>query len=545
MADKPEQPAHAEGVSLARCDFLLALAVAAVALGVYIFTLAPGLLRADSGELQTLAVTLGYAHPTGYPVYLLLAKVFTLIPVGDVAYRVNLLSAVMGAAGAGLLYLLGRLLTGKRFLPVAGAFALALSPTFWSQAIIAEVYTTGVVCMLGVLLGIALWQRTGQVRWLFAAACLGGMSLGVHSTHALMAPAAMLIVAITPRRWIANWTAAVLGAVTGAAITLAAFALIDSADSPAGYFHAVINPSRSLWDLEPEDLDGFFDRVELSMNPPQFRGLLFSQTWDLTRQKAVDYSRNLPSEFPPLWFVAVGAGLVWLGRRNWKITLLLVLSYAAHLAYNLNFDGVVHVLYIATYVPLAVLGIAGLAWLSDALQALAAHLGKPAISPAAWDRLAAAAGLCLVIWPMAFTDAWNVEGRRRVWLPPQEQDTPFRVEYSAQFHRQVRELIDDLEPDAVVFVGWCLVYPYYYVAHVEQGRTQMQFIHDYPMKDHFDLADSALEYVRQVSPQRPVYFADHRAIEKRPGKLFELRPVRRGRELLYRVGGIKATKSPR
>ena len=60
-------------VSWDRRDLGLGVAVAVVALVVYVLTLAPGLLRADSGELQTLAVTLGYAHPTGYPVYLLLA----------------------------------------------------------------------------------------------------------------------------------------------------------------------------------------------------------------------------------------------------------------------------------------------------------------------------------------------------------------------------------------------------------------------------------------------------------------------------------------
>ena len=500
---------------------------------VYVLTLAPGLLRADSGELQTLAVTLGYAHPTGYPVYLLLAKLSTAIPFGDVAYRVNLLSAIMGAVAAGLLYLLGKLLTARRWVPAAGALALALSPTFWSQAIIAEVYTCGVVCMLGVLLGLALWQQSGEVRWLFAGACLGGVSLGVHATHALMAPAALLLVVLTRRRWKANIAAAVSGALAGVLLTLAAFAVIDRTDSPTSYFRTVIGPSRSVWSLEPEDLNGFFDRVKLSMNPPQFRGLLYSQPPQLTRQKTIDYSANLAREFPPLWLVAIGAGLVWLGWRNWKMTLLLLLASAAHLAYDLKFDGVVHVMYIATYVPMAVFGIAGLALASDALAALAARLAKRDRSPAAWnwDRLVALAGLCVLTWPMVSVDAWN-EGRRACWVPEEERDA-VGVAYSPIFHQDVRELIDALEPDAVVFTGWDLVYPYYYVAHVEMGRTDLVFIQDYPHRGQSDLADSALKYVKETASHRPVYLSD---AKDKVRQAFEIEAVRRGSQTLLRVG---------
>ena len=66
-------------------------------LGVYVRTLAPGVLYGDSAEFQTLAATLGVAHPSGYALYLLLAKVFTWLPLENPAWRVNLLPAVMGA----------------------------------------------------------------------------------------------------------------------------------------------------------------------------------------------------------------------------------------------------------------------------------------------------------------------------------------------------------------------------------------------------------------------------------------------------------------
>ena len=115
----------------------------------------------------------------------------------------------------------------------------------------------------------------------------------VCSGPALLAPAAVLMVALAPRRWKANWAAALSGAMIGLAITLAAYAVIDLADSPTSYFRTVINPSRSVWDLQPGDLDGFFDRVKLSLSAPQFQGLLTSQPPEVAGQKAVDYGVNL------------------------------------------------------------------------------------------------------------------------------------------------------------------------------------------------------------------------------------------------------------
>ncbi|HFE66146.1 MAG TPA: DUF2723 domain-containing protein, partial [Chloroflexi bacterium] len=92
--------------SFDRWDILLGDLLAGGSLLLYGRTLTPGLLPGDGGEFQTLAVLLGHTHPTGYPVYLTLAKLLTFFPVGDVAYRANLFSAVMGAGVGCIAYLL-------------------------------------------------------------------------------------------------------------------------------------------------------------------------------------------------------------------------------------------------------------------------------------------------------------------------------------------------------------------------------------------------------------------------------------------------------
>ena len=119
-----------------RTDFLIALAVGVCALAAYVRTLAPDVLYGDSAEFQTLTYTLGTTHSTGYPVYLLLARLLGFLPVGSLAWRVNLLSALSAAVTLSVVFLLIRHLTHSRIGALLGSVALGLSYTFWSQAII-------------------------------------------------------------------------------------------------------------------------------------------------------------------------------------------------------------------------------------------------------------------------------------------------------------------------------------------------------------------------------------------------------------------------
>ena len=108
-------------------------------LALYIITLAPDVLAADSGELQVVAAQLGVAHPPGFPLYVLLAHLFTRLPIGSPAYMANLLSAVFGALTVVVVYRSGLLLTGRRLPALLGAVALGTATTFWSQATTANV----------------------------------------------------------------------------------------------------------------------------------------------------------------------------------------------------------------------------------------------------------------------------------------------------------------------------------------------------------------------------------------------------------------------
>ncbi len=144
-------------------DGLLAVGLFAATLALYAHTLAPSVaaLFDDSLEFPLVVHRLGIAHPTGYPLYTLLGRlaVETLGAWQNPAWAVNLLSAVAGALTVALVYLAGRELARRRLPPLLGAVALACSPVFWSQAVVAEVYTLN-TCFVAALLYLALrWSR--------------------------------------------------------------------------------------------------------------------------------------------------------------------------------------------------------------------------------------------------------------------------------------------------------------------------------------------------------------------------------------------------
>ncbi len=147
-------------------DGVLAVALGGAALGLYLRTLAPSVatLFDDSLEFQLVCYLPGVAHPTGYPLYTLLGKAFTLLPWGDVAFRVNLLSALMGALAVALTFLLARRLTRRRLPALVGAGALAVSPVFWSQSTIAEVYALHLALVQGLFLLALVWAEQNPLR---------------------------------------------------------------------------------------------------------------------------------------------------------------------------------------------------------------------------------------------------------------------------------------------------------------------------------------------------------------------------------------------
>jgi hypothetical protein len=202
----------------ARHDGLFALLLAAVSLVVYVLTLYPGVTQmGDSPKFQYLGRLLGTAHDPGYPLYIVVSWAFSYLPVGDVAYRANLLSGVCASAAAALAFLAMRRLGCLR--PVAGAAALgfAFGRTFWSQAVRAEVYALAALLLAWFLFAVFRWEATRRWRDLLLAIGVAALALGDHLTIVLIAPAAVVFAVLVDRRQALRARTLVAGAVLVAA----------------------------------------------------------------------------------------------------------------------------------------------------------------------------------------------------------------------------------------------------------------------------------------------------------------------------------------
>ena len=260
---------------------ILAVAVAAMALAVYLRTLAPTVTLIDSGELALAARDLGVAHPPGTPLWVLLAHAATRLPWSNVAARVAAASAVFAALAAGFMVLVARealllALAGSRRAaePAAGRSWVALVPpamagltfafsrSLWSYATVVEVYSLNVLLILAVLFLLLRWSRQGNDFLLYAAAVVFGLALGVHHvTVALTLPALVVIVHRGAGADFFRSRRLLIAAAAATLATLAAYAYLPWAASRRPVFNWG-DPStleRIVWHVTGRQYQAYFE----------------------------------------------------------------------------------------------------------------------------------------------------------------------------------------------------------------------------------------------------------------------------------------------
>ena len=168
----------------------------------FLSTICPNLYWRDGGEFQAVAYQLGITHPAGSPLYSLVAKVFTFIPFGSIAFKVNLFSAFFGAFLIAVTFILTAECIEIVFSPenknaslLSGTVAvsfLAVSHTLWFNAIQAEVYTFQNCFIVLIVFFLVRGFRTKEKTHLYMAAFLFGLSAGAHIIMILSIPALLL-----------------------------------------------------------------------------------------------------------------------------------------------------------------------------------------------------------------------------------------------------------------------------------------------------------------------------------------------------------------
>lgn len=159
---------------------------------VYVFTASTEVSFFDSGELISSAYTLGISHPPGYPLYIMLSHLFTYLPLGNIAFRVILFSATMGALCSYIVYKIAEEVLDesghKEILILAASLSFAFSYTVWSQSVVAEVYCLSTFLIASVILLVLRFINRGNISYLFLSSFLFGISISAHYTSLVLFP---------------------------------------------------------------------------------------------------------------------------------------------------------------------------------------------------------------------------------------------------------------------------------------------------------------------------------------------------------------------
>ena len=358
--------------------FGVGILVSIMALTVYILTLAPTVTFIDSGELTAVCATLGIAHPTGYPLYTLIGRLFLILPLStDKAFQLNLLSALFAALTVFFMYLLMCHLMGYRgggthtsapgkiprplILCIAAASALLLgySQTFWAQALVTEVYSLHAFFIAAVTLCVLKAKGGGQADeeqstgFYVLFAFLFGLGMANHMTLIVLAPACVyLLVAREGLKRLATFTFPVLFPPFLLGLSVYLYLPIRSAVQP------VLD-----WG-NPETVGNLLRHL----SGKQYQVWMFSSLDIATKQLALFFA-TFPGQFGPFFIPVAMVGLWRLYRRERRILWFTVSVFVVDLLYAINYD--IHDIesyFLPCYVMTAIWIGLGLAQVYEALK---------------------------------------------------------------------------------------------------------------------------------------------------------------------------------
>lgn len=198
----------------------------------YMVTLAPSVTFFDSGEFLTATASLGSAHSPGYPLFLMYAKPFTWLPLGNIAFRINVATAVSSSLACLVVYILTTSLLKKetllederfnliavKFAGLAAAISFGVTPRLWLQSNHDKPYPLLAFISAIIFYLLLKWQeqyREGSERpsYIYVCTFLAGLAMAVHQTIVLLLPAWFLMIVLTDWRMITRVKELVLATV--------------------------------------------------------------------------------------------------------------------------------------------------------------------------------------------------------------------------------------------------------------------------------------------------------------------------------------------
>ncbi len=320
-----------------------AIITSLVAATVYVRTVLPGVSVGDWAEAEMIPSRLGVMHPTGYPLYTLLMKAFTTIPIGSVAWRANVFSAVAAAAAAGVAVLIMVRLHVRPVVAAGAALCLAFTGTLWEEATFSEMNGLHLLLVALLLHRALVWRDERRDRDLLIGALLGGLCVSNHGLAITVVPLVVVFVLVDARREIAEYPWILVQAAGAFVIGLLPYLYIP--------FRASLGPPEVYGSLT--SWNGFFNLI----SGAQFRGDMHFLSLDSVRAawlampQVIDHLVSTSN----VVFIALGVlGIALLVVRDrWFGSLLIVLG-VVNVYFYANYLGDLSHYLLATWLILAI-----------------------------------------------------------------------------------------------------------------------------------------------------------------------------------------------
>jgi hypothetical protein len=488
------------------------LLLLAGALTVYVLTLAPGAVGGDPGELQFVPYILSIPHPTGTPLYILLGKVWSMLPLGPtVAWRMNLLAAVSAALAVVMVYrcvyelcLYGHCSAEcARPSPVpalAAALSLAFGVTFWEQALLADKYAFNALMVSLVIYLTLRWGRTRSSGTLHLLALTYGLSLAHHRTMALFAPTLLGYVVVNlVRADDEGHRSKVVHVLWRDRRRLLRLALLCLAPALL-YLYLPWAESRGLppgtWHPRTarEWYDYLFDTGRT--------GLVYVDSNDLG-EMLLFYARTLLRDFTWVGVLLGVGGLVWMFYppmfcRRWPDALFLLVNYVLQAFLAANHHVPRHwVYFIPSFLIYALWvgeGLTGV-WLGfERLHGRVVGHAAGGTSRVAYRAAAILLALAMLVWPL-LPFGGRYRPLRQAHLGAGILDPWRQTLKGGHMGDRVGAAIASVEPNAAILCDWEQATPLWYYQQVEGLRADVQIV--YPIERLDEVAASG----------RPLYVA--------------------------------------
>jgi len=474
--------------SLPRTTYIACAGAALFFFLIYRHFLAPDIVTGDSADLVAQSYLIGVCHQTGYPITVVAGKLFSFLPVGTVAYRLNMFSAASAAITVMLAALTIRVLLEKDSLAIFGGIVLGFSPVLWSRAESANVHAFAGMLTASYILLFSLFLIRGSRLHFLAGMLVFGLSWTAHMQNLLHLPAIGWLV-LTKRNELQPRNLLLGGCLF--ALGLAPYIWMMHRATVAPPFDTFSSPTTPVSLL--------YYVLGLSHNPASFSGFGTIARSSLYLLKV--YLGSFHIMIPLLI-----AGILTFWKRNWRISIFLGLIQAANSLYLTNFS--YYFSFFHYLIPSCIVSAVWIAAGADAMRDWISRKSPAGSHVAFWTLLAAWAVTAYLIFPSSRFLQWSVEAGCSF------PTIDWRRERRG---REYINLINERLPEnSVIVTSWTYFTLMKYAQYVEGIRPDLALVLHSETDDYRERIAANPEAMAALNSSRPVFFMTGRGIHEIP-----------------------------